>query len=87
MLGLDVDCVNLRAESYTTDSRYARTRICPHITISNSLLSSTVWWRGYRIPQIRCGSAEEDAYRRDFTVNALFYNLSTGQVPPTQDPS
>jgi tRNA nucleotidyltransferase/poly(A) polymerase len=30
--------------------------------------------------QVRFGTAEEDAYRRDFTFNALFYNVNTSQV-------
>jgi tRNA nucleotidyltransferase/poly(A) polymerase len=35
-----------------------------------------------RIPGISTGmvSAEEDAKRRDFTINAMFYNLHTGEV-------
>ena len=33
-----------------------------------------------RNPQMEFGTAEEDALRRDATVNALFYNLSTGEV-------
>eukprot|EP00918_Siedleckia_nematoides_P030708 GHVU01066509.1.p1 GENE.GHVU01066509.1~~GHVU01066509.1.p1 ORF type:complete len:673 (+),score=112.25 GHVU01066509.1:179-2020(+) len=33
-----------------------------------------------RIPSIAVGTAEEDAYRRDFTVNALFYNLNEKKV-------
>lgn len=33
-----------------------------------------------RIPVIEPGTPEEDARRRDLTVNALFYNLGTGQV-------
>ena len=34
-----------------------------------------------RIPDLmRIGSAEEDAFRRDLTINALFYNINTGQV-------
>lgn len=34
-----------------------------------------------RIPDLmRIGTAEEDAYRRDLTINALFYNICTGQV-------
>ena len=34
-----------------------------------------------RIPDLmRIGTAEEDAYRRDLTINALFYNINTGQV-------
>ncbi|KAI0012201.1 hypothetical protein F4779DRAFT_626121 [Xylariaceae sp. FL0662B] len=33
-----------------------------------------------RNPQMEFGTAEEDALRRDATVNALFYNLHTGLV-------
>lgn len=33
-----------------------------------------------RIPKIVAGSAVEDAYRRDFTINSLFYNINTGKV-------
>ncbi|KAL1911318.1 CCA tRNA nucleotidyltransferase, mitochondrial [Sporothrix stenoceras] len=33
-----------------------------------------------RNPQMEFGTAEEDAMRRDATVNALFYNLTTGLV-------
>jgi tRNA nucleotidyltransferase/poly(A) polymerase len=33
-----------------------------------------------RNPQMEFGTAEEDALRRDATVNALFYNLHTGKV-------
>jgi len=33
-----------------------------------------------RIPQMVPGTALEDAYRRDFTINALFYNINDGKV-------
>lgn len=33
-----------------------------------------------RIPEMAFGSANDDAHRRDFTINALFYNLQTDQV-------
>jgi tRNA nucleotidyltransferase/poly(A) polymerase len=33
-----------------------------------------------RIPQVSIGTASEDAHRRDFTINSLFYNLHTGAV-------
>ena len=53
MLGLDIDLVNLRKETYTDDSRN---------------------------PQMKFGSPEEDALRRDATINALFYNLHTSSI-------
>lgn len=33
-----------------------------------------------RIPTIEFGTPEEDANRRDLTINALFYNLHTGEI-------
>lgn len=33
-----------------------------------------------RVPQIKCGTAEEDAFRRDATLNALFYNINRDMV-------
>jgi tRNA nucleotidyltransferase/poly(A) polymerase len=33
-----------------------------------------------RIPEMRFGTPEQDAFRRDLTINAMFYNLATGQV-------
>ncbi|KAH9626384.1 hypothetical protein KSS87_009070 [Heliosperma pusillum] len=33
-----------------------------------------------RIPTMRFGTPEEDAYRRDLTINSLFYNINTGAV-------
>lgn len=53
ILGLDIDLVNLRKETYTEDSRN---------------------------PQMEFGTPEEDALRRDATVNAMFYNLNTSEV-------
>lgn len=53
MFGLDLDFVNLRRETYASDSRN---------------------------PYMEFGTAEEDALRRDATINALFYNLHTDRV-------
>ena len=53
IMGMDIDLVNLRKETYVEDSRN---------------------------PTMQFGTAEEDALRRDTTVNALFYNLSSEQV-------
>lgn len=33
-----------------------------------------------RIPEMQMGTAEEDASRRDLTINALFWNINTGEV-------
>jgi len=33
-----------------------------------------------RIPTMQMGTPEEDAKRRDFTINAMFFNLETGQI-------
>ena len=49
----DVDFVNLRKETYSTDSR---------------------------TPEVEYGTAEDDAFRRDSTINALFYNIHTDSV-------
>ena len=53
ILGLDIDLVNLRKETYTDESRN---------------------------PQMEFGTPEEDALRRDATVNAMFYNLNTSKI-------
>jgi len=53
VLGIPIDFVNLRSETYSEDSR---------------------------IPGITFGTAAEDAFRRDFTINSLFYNINTEQV-------
>lgn len=53
IMGIDVDLVNLRKETYNEVSRN---------------------------PQMEFGTAEEDAVRRDATVNAMFFNLHTCQV-------
>ena len=52
-LGLDIDLVNLRKETYAEDSRN---------------------------PAMEFGSPQDDALRRDATVNSLFYNLSTSSI-------
>lgn len=53
LMGFDVDFVNLRKETYSTDSRN---------------------------PIMENGTPREDAFRRDATVNALFYNIKTLEV-------
>jgi tRNA nucleotidyltransferase (CCA-adding enzyme) len=53
IMGVDLDLVNLRKETYNEISRN---------------------------PQMEFGTPEEDAMRRDATVNAMFYNLNTSQI-------
>ncbi|KAF1993713.1 poly A polymerase C-terminal region-like protein [Amniculicola lignicola CBS 123094] len=53
IMGLDIDLVNLRKETYNEISRN---------------------------PEMEFGTPEEDAMRRDATVNAMFYNLNTMQI-------
>jgi tRNA nucleotidyltransferase/poly(A) polymerase len=33
-----------------------------------------------RIPTMQFGTAEEDAQRRDLTINSIFYNINTGKI-------
>ncbi|KAI3950103.1 hypothetical protein MKW98_008548 [Papaver atlanticum] len=49
VLGVQVDFVNLRSETYSE--------------------------KNSRIPKVKFGSPEKDAYRRDLTINSLFYNI------------
>ncbi len=53
IMGLDIDLVNLRKETYSEESRN---------------------------PQMEFGTPEEDALRRDATINALFFNLHNNSV-------
>ena len=53
VLGLDIDLVNLRRETYV---------------------------EGSRNPTMDFGTPEEDALRRDSTVNSLFYNLDSSEI-------
>ena len=43
-------------------------------------LRKEVYDAGSRNPQMEFGTPEEDALRRDATINALFYNLDTQQI-------
>ncbi|KAI9343670.1 hypothetical protein BD770DRAFT_329371 [Pilaira anomala] len=44
-------------------------------------LRTEIYEEGSRIPsQITFGTPEEDAYRRDITINSLFYNVNTDEV-------
>lgn len=39
-------------------------------------LRSEVYTEGSRVPQIEIGTPTEDAYRRDLTINSMFYNIN-----------
>lgn len=43
-------------------------------------LRSEQYTEDSRVPIIECGTAEEDALRRDATLNALFYNLNEEKI-------
>ncbi|XP_068645964.1 tRNA nucleotidyltransferase cca2-like isoform X1 [Aristolochia californica] len=43
-------------------------------------LRSETYAENSRIPTMKFGTAEEDAYRRDLTINSMFYNINTDTV-------
>eukprot|EP00752_Nemacystus_decipiens_P004071 g3726.t1 len=43
-------------------------------------LRTEVYRSDSRIPEASLGTPEEDALRRDFTLNALFYNVNNGKI-------
>jgi len=43
-------------------------------------LRNEEYTEGSRVPIIRIGTPEEDAYRRDLTINALFYNINESKI-------
>ncbi|CAI5717312.1 unnamed protein product [Hyaloperonospora brassicae] len=45
-----------------------------------NLRAETYASEDHRIPTVAIGTPQQDAERRDFTINALFYNLATRQV-------
>ncbi|OAY73071.1 CCA tRNA nucleotidyltransferase, mitochondrial [Ananas comosus] len=57
----------------------ARMRICD-TWIDFVNLRSETYAENSRIPTMKFGTAEEDAYRRDLTINSLFYNINTNSV-------
>ncbi|KAK6938538.1 Poly A polymerase, head domain [Dillenia turbinata] len=57
----------------------ARMRLCD-VWIDFVNLRSEDYSENSRIPTMRFGTAEDDAYRRDLTINSLFYNINTGCV-------
>jgi tRNA nucleotidyltransferase (CCA-adding enzyme) len=51
-----------------------------HVDVDFVNLRTETYASSSRIPAIAIGTAREDAQRRDFTVNALFYNLTTDAI-------
>ena len=43
-------------------------------------LRSEEYGEDSRVPEIKIGTPEQDALRRDLTINSLFYNINTKQV-------
>ena len=43
-------------------------------------LRSEEYGEDSRVPEIKIGTPEQDAYRRDLTINSLFYNINKGEV-------
>jgi tRNA nucleotidyltransferase (CCA-adding enzyme) len=43
-------------------------------------LRSETYTEHSRIPQIEIGTPEEDARRRDITINSMFYNINTSSI-------
>ena len=43
-------------------------------------LRSEEYGAGGRIPIIKIGTPEQDAHRRDLTLNSLFYNINEGKI-------
>jgi tRNA nucleotidyltransferase (CCA-adding enzyme) len=50
------------------------------ISIDINNFRSEVYHGDSRIPEIQLSTAEEDALRRDFTLNAMFFNIHTGKI-------
>jgi tRNA nucleotidyltransferase (CCA-adding enzyme) len=55
-------------------------RVCGLDVDFLNLRGEEVYEQGSRIPTTRFGTPREDAERRDFTMNSLFYNLHTQSV-------
>ncbi|GMN19893.1 hypothetical protein TIFTF001_045250 [Ficus carica] len=71
-----IDFVNLRCEEYSENSR-----IPIKVDVLFSLINEgQMIIEVYFVLQQKFGTAEEDAYRRDLTINRLFYNINTNSV-------
>lgn len=52
----------------------------PHIELEAVQTRKEQYHEGSRNPETSYGTLQEDAMRRDLTVNALYYNISTGEL-------
>lgn len=43
-------------------------------------LRSETYSEDSRVPEIQIGTPEQDAFRRDLTINSMFYNINEGKV-------
>lgn len=50
------------------------------VSIDLNNFREEIYHPGSRIPEITLSTAKEDALRRDFTINSLYYNIHTRQV-------
>jgi tRNA nucleotidyltransferase (CCA-adding enzyme) len=80
-----VDFSNLRTENYTADSRIPGSSQSSHSAAHQACLPSLLrsnWCTGMHatLSVIAAGTPEEDALRRDLTINSLYYNVNTGLV-------
>jgi len=57
----------------------ARMKVCG-VWLDLVNLRSETYAEGSRIPEMQFGSPEQDALRRDFTINSMFYNINTGML-------
>jgi tRNA nucleotidyltransferase (CCA-adding enzyme) len=84
ILGLDLDFVALRSESYADGSRIPSEVVSLEGgggCIGRPRTRAAQLSRGVSFsPKQRLGTAEEDALRRDITINTLFYNVHSRQV-------
>lgn len=69
ILDVWIDVVNLRGEVYDPNSRI------PQIVKNRKQFMKFEIF----VPQVN-GTPEQDAYRRDLTINSLFYNLNTKSI-------
>lgn len=80
-MGLECDFVGLRSETYT-DSRIPDAVVSCAVPLNLSSIFINHWrLADYSADQRqKLGTPEEDALRRDLTINALFYNVATESV-------